>query len=256
MKCIWSMVLLTALLMPFSLQATEGRVVSIVPVNHLIADGLLQETNIKAHFLAPTRLPINRIPGWLRQVNIDELEPADVVLTIESVWPSLPLYPLMRSVSIHVIPIDLATELSPGGARVLRHPDASETEYFWLDLNNLIQMVNVAAKDLSRVWPTASAKIEQNRFHLQRAIQRTQIRIDHHLLERGIETLSVSDERLAPLAQSLSLPIGSEGHNLQLTLSSTDRQAAEWLIDPLHRVGTASLSDWLLALENGLQIDL
>ncbi|KGK43190.1 hypothetical protein LH51_01865 [Nitrincola sp. A-D6] len=255
MKSFWSLLALLTLLMPLSLHASQGRVVSIAPVAHLIATELLQETGIDTEFLPPARLPVNRIPGWLRRVDAGDLESADVVITIESVWPSLPLYPLMRSVSIQVVPIDLATELAPGGARVLMHPDAVESEYFWLDLNNLTQMINVASKDLSRVWPEESGTIERNRFDLQRAIQRTQIRIDGYLLERDIETLSLADERLMPLAQSLGMPISETGHNLRLTLAAADDQHPEWLIDPLHRIGADSLKDWLTALETGLQVN-
>lgn len=255
MKPFWSLLTLLALALPFSLQAAEGRVVSVAPVAHLIAMELLQETGIDSEFLAPSRLPVNRIPGWLRRVDVGDLEAADVVMTIESVWPSLSLYPLMRSVSIHVVPIDLATELAPGGARVLMHPDADENEYFWLDLNNLMQMINVAAKDLARVWPAESDRIEHNRFNLQRAIQRTQIRIDGYLLEREFETLSLADRRLMPLAQSLGMPVGDTGNNLRLTLAASDDQHPEWLIDPLHRAGADSLKNWLVELETGLQVD-
>lgn len=255
MKSFWALITLIILLIPFSVQAAEGRVVSVAPVAHLIAAELLQETGIDTEFLAPARLPINRIPGWLRRVDASELESADVVLTIESVWPSLQLYPLMRSVSIQVVPIDLATELAPGGARVLMHPDAVESEYFWLDLNNLTQMINVAAKDLARVWPQESGTIERNRFDLQRAIQRTQIRIDGYLLAREFETLSLADERLMPLAQSLGMPISETGNNLRLSMAAGDDQHPEWLIDPLHRVGADSLKDWLTTLETGLQAD-
>lgn len=255
MKSFCSLLTLLALMMSVSLHAAEGRVVSIAPVAHLIATGLLQETGIDTEFLAPARLPVNRIPGWLRRVDASELEAADVVMTIESVWPSLTLYPLMRSVSIQVVPIDLATELAPGGARVLMHPDAVESEYFWLDLNNLTQMINVAAKDLARVWPAESGRIEHNRFNLQRAIQQAQIRIDGYMLAREFETLSLADQRLMPLAQSLGMPISNTGNNLRLTLVASDDQHPEWLIDPLHRVGADSLKGWLVELETGLRAD-
>ena len=255
MKSFGSLLTLLVLMMPVSLHAAEGRVVSIAPVAHLIATGLLQETGIDTEFLAPARLPVNRIPGWLRRVDASELEAADVVMTIESVWPSLTLYPLMRSVSIQVVPIDLATELAPGGARVLMHPDAVESEYFWLDLNNLTQMINVAAKDLARVWPAESDRIEHNRFNLQRAIQQAQIRIDGYMLAREFETLSLADQRLMPLAQSLGMPVSDTGNNLRLTLVASDDQQPEWLINPLHRVGADSLKDWLVELETGLRAD-
>ncbi|WP_036546146.1 hypothetical protein [Nitrincola lacisaponensis] len=257
MKYLRKLALTVCCLFSLSLHAeTAGRVVSVMPVVHLIAQELLQDTGIDVVFLAPERLPINRISGWLRRVDSQSLTEADVVITVESVWPSLELYPLMRTLSIRTIPIDLATELSPGGARVLMRPDAAlESEFFWLDLNNLTQMINVAARDLGRVWPEHATTIDQNRFALQRAIQQTQIRIDNQLAESGVTTLSLADERLMPLAYTLGIPLVADAGDLLMTSTPEPDTESIWVIETLQRLSVGSLPEWLVSLEAAIQVN-
>ena len=239
----------------------QHRVVSVTPVTHLISKALLDNTGVTVDLLSPSRLPINRVPAWLRRVDASELTAADAVLTIESVWPSLELYPTMRSLNIRTVPIDIASELSPGGARVLMRPGiALESEFFWLDLNNLIMMLNIAARDLVRLWPEYADQIDSNRLLAHRAIQHTQIQIDEYLADKPINSISLNDDRLMPLALSLSLPIlsTSEGNaHLYLTMDNVEAEFAIWhaiwQIETLHRLSAHSLGEWLESLESSLR---
>lgn len=257
MKTVCYLIVACLSLVCVNLSAQPQRSVSVTPVAHLISDALLAQTGVTVDFLAPARLPINRIPAWLKRVDATELMPADVVVTIESVWSSLELYPLMRSINVRSVPVDIASELAPGGARVLMRPGAElESDFFWLDLNNLTLMLNIASRDLVRMWPQHAEQIDLNRRSAQRAIQLSQIQIDQLLAEKPINAISIDDDRLMPLALSLSLPIlpKSEGSDhLHLSIDAPSGDFPVWQVDTLQRLSVNSLSEWLEATENGLR---
>jgi hypothetical protein len=231
----------------------SASVVTVAPITFALSQSLLQSTDIETLYLPPERLPMNRIAGWLARADQASLPVADAVLTIESVVPALSLYPLLRQSSIRTIPIDAAYELSPGGAKVSLRPETDE-DFFWLDSNNLTVMVNISARDLSRVWPESAANIEEQRRKLQREIQKMTFAVDQLLLEQDISTLAVTDQRLLPLAMSLSLPlVEAEQADLLLSLSQqeSDRQKI-WVVDPLIRK-TDDLEGWLKDQQASLQ---
>lgn len=232
----------------------SARVVSAVPVLHALGLSLLKDTGIEVVYLPPRRLPINRIPGWLGKVDAGKLEPAAALLTMESVWPDLGLYPLLRKTDIRVVPIDVAQELAPGGARVSLRPNLETPDYFWLDFNNLLLMTNVAARDLARLWPEQAGQVESNRRSLQRYIQQHAMHLDELLLNANIGTLAADDDRLMPLAMGLALPLvpGREA-DLRLTTGKGQAEPTVWQLDPLVRPVQGDLVAWLSAQSKGLE---
>ncbi|HEH9425015.1 TPA: hypothetical protein SIA32_000159 [Aeromonas sobria] len=232
-------------------------VVSAVPVLHGINLSLLADTGIEARYLPPARLPLNRIPGWLNKVDVATLGQADALLTMESLQPELAIYPLLRQRQIRIVPIDVAQELAPAGAKVTLRPDG-EGDYFWLDFGNLTLMGNVAARDLARVWPAQSAQIERNRQRLLRAVQGSAMAIDNLLLEHNVASLAVADERLMPLALALGLPlVAAQDADLVLTSRPAKGEARRmWQPDPLLRMGGQSIEVWLAQNQQALSHQL
>ncbi|EXJ09588.1 MULTISPECIES: hypothetical protein [Nitrincola] len=244
MKCV-KHVCIGVLLSSIAAVSQSASVVTVAPITFALSESLLQSTDIETLYLPPERLPMNRIAGWLARADQASLPVADAVLTIESVVPTLSLYPVLRQSSIRTIPIDAAYELSPGGAKVSLRPEADE-DFFWLDSNNLTVMVNISARDLSRVWPESAGSIEEQRRKLQREIQKMTLAVDQLLLEQDVSRLAVTDDRLLPLAMSLSLPIVERDEaDLVLSLShqESDHQMI-WVVDPLIRK-TDGLEGWL-----------
>ncbi|SFX17248.1 hypothetical protein [Marinospirillum alkaliphilum] len=243
---------LACLLLSTSLQAAS--LGSAAPVTQLLARDLTQGTGIQLHYLPAERLPLNRIPAWFNRVNPSELPALDAVLTLESVWQDINLYPALRQRNIRVVPIDLAQEIAPGGARVIQRPGLLTPDYFWLDLNNLTLMVNIAARDLSRIWPEQATTLDHNRRQLVQQIQQTAIQLDDLLLEAGIESLAVDDERLVPLALMMAVPlVTADQADMLLSTGKRDGQRT-WVVDPLLRTGQESLADWLQQLLSSLQV--
>ncbi|WP_151703297.1 hypothetical protein [Nitrincola alkalilacustris] len=244
------------------------RIGSGVPVLNSMLLSLLQDTDIEVVYVVPERLPINRIPAWLNRAESGEVEALDALLTIESVWPQLKLYPLLRQASIRVVPIDVAHELAPGGSRVILMQGREDSDLFWMDLNNLSQMVNVGARDIIRLWPDQATRIERNRLALQRSVQQSQVALDELLMRHDISSVGVSDERLYPLAHALGLPLmQAEDADLLLSLSdvsgpivsgliASEQVQSQWVINAMIQFQSVTLEKWLaeqlIALENSL----
>jgi len=245
----------------FAVADQSPRIGSGVPVLNSMLLSLLQDTDIELVYVVPERLPINRIPAWLNRAESGEVEALDALLTIESVWPQLTIYPLLRQASIRVVPIDVANELAPGGSRVILMQGREGSDFFWLDLNNLSQMVNVAARDIVRLWPDQAAKIERNRLSLQRSIQRSVVALDELLMLHEISSVGVSDERLYPLAHALGLPLTqADDADLILSLSEVSGQVqSQWVINAMIHFKPEALEKWLaeqlIALERSLTRD-
>jgi len=228
-------------------------VTTAVPVADLIASALLESTPVEVVYLPPKRLPINRIPTWLNRVGSNKLAVTDAVLTLESVLPELAIFPLMRQKNIRLVEIDLAQEIAPGGAGISQRQAISEPDYFWLDSNNLLLMINIAARDLTRLWPEYSDQISKNRQQALHQVQQMALKIDDLLFVAKVNSLGVADEKLMPLAQATALPlVGAEEADLVLVSRAKKDQKA-WVIDPLIRPGVVSLEAWLASLVTGLQ---
>lgn len=232
---------------------TQPSVTTAVPITHLIASALLESTPIEVVYLPPKRLPINRIPAWLNRVGANELAFTDAVLTIESVLPELAIFPLMRQKNMRLATLDLAQEITPGGAGISQRQGIIEPDYFWLESNNLLLMINIAARDLTRLYPEAAEQINTNHQQALRQVQQMALKVDELLLIANINSLALTDDKLMPLAQATVLPlVAQEEADLVITNRAEKGQKA-WVIDPLVRPSAVSLEAWLESLVVSLQ---
>ncbi|GLR63606.1 hypothetical protein [Marinospirillum insulare] len=250
---IASLLILTACSVNQQTATTQPSVTTATPVTHLIASALLADTQVEVNYLPPKRLPINRIPAWLNRVGANELTTSEAVLTLESVLPDLAIFPLLRQKNIRLVAIDLAKEIAPGGAGISQRQGISEPEYFWLDSNNLLLMINIAAKDLTRLWPNYAEQISQNRQQTLRQVQQMALVVDELLFTYQINSLALTDAKLMPLAQATALPL-VELDNADLVIASRANPSQKtWVVDPLTRPKVDSLEAWLEALKVSLQ---
>lgn len=256
MKKILFLCLLLLTALPVLAAQKTVALMTATPVNQLIATSLLDATPLQSQYLPPTRLPINRIPAWLNRVDVHQLPHAEAVLTFESIWPELAVFPLLRQQNIRLVAVDAAHELAPGGARVIQRQGLTEPDYFWMDYSNLTLMSNIAARDLARLWPEHAEQIDRNRQQLIRHIQQTALQVDELLFAADIATLAVTDEKLTPLVLSTALPLTTPAQADLVLSTRAEAGLRSWVVDPLLRPGTTSLKDWLDAQVNSLQAAL
>lgn len=250
-----------------TLQAKDQRVaiVTMTPVAQMIAQALVDETSLRSVYLPPSRLPLNRLPAWLNRADPQQWPSAEALLTYESVWPDLAAYPALRQRSVRLIPIDLAQEIAPQGARIVQtETGQSDSSFFWLDLNNLLLMINLGARDLARLWPAEAQQIERNRQALLLQVHATLLAIDTQLLAQDRHWLIVEDARWMPFASMLGLPVATAdqqqsgtAQSLVIGPASSRVSAPNWQIDPLVRLPEITLSEWLdswlTSLENSAE---
>lgn len=264
-KYTWLLTLLLSLFGFAQAATAQDNLATAQPITKLIADPLLADTGIDVSYLPPKRLPWKRIPSWLRgKATKQSLGSYTAVLTLETLRPEMAVYGLMRKENIAVIPVDLSAELTPGGSRI--SPKARDS-YFWLHPGNLQLMLNIAAADLSRIWPAKAEQIQQNYQQLRKQLLQYQLQLDGLLLDAEIDEVLYQQANLTSIAQSLALPMeqtrdqptaGKHQLVVELAKKKAETKANHWQIDPITRLDKRSLMERLdgnlAALKAGLNL--
>lgn len=225
-------------------------IATVIPVVESMAGQLVKDTPVRVSFLPPPKYSIKRVPGWLKRQPTDQYSFADVVVGISAVWPEVDVYPALRSRNIHVIPVDLAHALTPGGERVaVVSLDSERLGYFWLNASNALLMLGVMSRDLSRIWPEYSGLFQKNAAEMGRGLRAIQIGIDDRLLELGVVQVVIENDNLADLAAASMLPVVSyeeaeESHMNTLYISAKKRRNKKplpdnfrlWLVDDFSKI--------------------
>ena len=91
---------------------------------------------------------------------------ADAVLSILGAWPEDPLYPWARRANIRVIPIDIIQPMdrSRAGVPLLSNPSGEKggLMHVWNSPGNCARMADIAAFDLTQLFPHEEATIIEN----------------------------------------------------------------------------------------------
>lgn len=143
-------------------QSPSGGPVTLLtahPVVHALAVALTHGTGLRVLRPAPESLPPNRLHAYFSgrgaAVLAEAAAQADAALTLRSIWPDDPLYPLARRSRIRLIEIDAARPVDgalPGVALQAGDRPALDT-LPWLDPTNLHRMADILASDLGRLAP-------------------------------------------------------------------------------------------------------
>ncbi|USD39353.1 hypothetical protein [Ferrimonas sp. SCSIO 43195] len=200
MKRLW-------LLLTFSLWSVGGYaqvVLTHLPVNHFLGQQLTQNTQIDVRYLVPKRYGINRLTHWFsakvseQQARQWALE-ADAILNFASLWPSDPLYPLLRQYNIRLVAIDSGNPQHPKAATVaLRYgADGQVSPYVWLNLSNLKTMVNNVGRDLASLYPEQAGQISINQQRLLKAIAKQERLNQDWLFDHEVEEVVVTGDKLS-----------------------------------------------------------
>lgn len=233
------------------------QIVTAHPAVHMLAEYLLQDTSAQLTYLPSQRLPVKRVPNWIKRNSGKRLKaigPVTAFITIESVWPQFALYGRLRAENIAVIPIDAATELNEPGGRIKRSTRGTEEEhYFWLAPDNLLVMSGIMASDLSRLLPNDSEKIKHTHLQLRTLLQRSSAEVEEQIMAAEVDEICLLSAELLPLAEALYLPVeegdscaeqslklGKHGRKLQASVNV-------WAIDAIEKLPKGGVTAWLSA---------
>jgi len=149
---------------------TPDTVLVAHPVIASLAETLVAKTTIKIVRVAPENLPTTRwqtyFSGRGAAVLAREARHADAVLTLRSLWPDDPLYPLARRANLRIVEIDAARPIDGALPGIALQTTANTTPALpaqpWFDPANLIRMADIVASDLQRLVPTARDTLAAN----------------------------------------------------------------------------------------------
>jgi len=239
----------------------QGKIATVSPISFSLSKAMIKGTDIKVAYLPPKRLPINRVASWLRKNRNQHYDVFDAFVGISSVKPTLDLYPSLRQSNIRIVDIDIAQAILPAGEKVVL---ANNTEYFWLNSNNLLLMLGILKRDISGLWPEHAKIFNQNYQTIATSIRQVNLQLDDLLMSKEIAFIVPTNNKLSPYIASLSSDDSSKKEALEIGLNylelTNSRQAAadSWSIDDFSRFSDLELIDRLknqvVQLKNVLNI--
>ena len=202
------------LLLPMlsSLALAAPQVLTAHPVVHGLAQELTRGTEIVLLKVTPDQLPAARHPAFLAGRGLEALQnaaaQAEAVLTLRSIWPDDPLYPLARRRNIRIVEIDAAQPLEgdqPGIS--LGAGDNALNARPWLDGSNLSHMAAIMTDAFARLHPTAASVFQANLAAMQGRLRQLDIDSTLALAKKSDLSALAPSRRVQALAQALKLEI-------------------------------------------------
>ena len=195
------------------------------PVAHGLAAQLTEGSSITLARAAPANLPPARLQAYFDGRGAKALAqaaaPSDAVITLRSLWPQDPLYPLARRANIRIVEIDAARPIDGALPGIALQPGAELGSYPWLHPVNLGRMADIVAADLERLSPPAAPVLARNLAGLKQQLV---------ALSGQTETALLAAPNLTVVSLSPRLDYLASAFNLELVPGSTDPQALAALI--------------------------
>ncbi|HEX5738699.1 MAG TPA: zinc ABC transporter substrate-binding protein [Hydrogenophaga sp.] len=146
--------------------ATKVKVLAAHPVAHALTRRLIKGSAVVLERATPESLPPTRHAAYFAGRGAASLsaaaESADAVVSLRSVWPEDPLFPLARRANIRIIEIDAARPVDGALPGVALLPGApGEGQHAWLDPTNLGRMADIVAHDLKLLAPDSAPRISE-----------------------------------------------------------------------------------------------
>lgn len=180
------------------------------PVVHALASDLASGSNIEVQRAAPANIPPARLLSYLTSRGeaafIATARRADAVITLRSIWPDDPLYPLARRNQIRIVEIDAAVPIDgalPGIALQAGKPALLSQP--WLDPVNLGRMADILANELSRLEPATQPAIMARLAAIKHRLIRLTARNEAALATLDNVSVASPGERLDYLVSGLNL---------------------------------------------------
>lgn len=146
---------------------TSGKVIAVLlPPIEKIIDPLVKNTDIRVINIMGDQASVMEIDDFVKnnyEYVSKKSQLIDAVAGIRSLWPEEKLFNYLRRFNIRVIEIDLASPLDPqtSGVAIKYHGDKPNYNV-WLNFTNVSKMMEIAATDLSNLFPSDSIKIKEN----------------------------------------------------------------------------------------------
>lgn len=211
--------------------AAPIKVLAAHPVVYGLTLAITRDSGIILERAAPAKLPATRMASYFAGRGAKQLAQAasgaDAVISLRSIWPDDPLYPLARRSNIRVVDIDAARPVDGALPGVALQAGSDARDYPWLNPVNLGRMADVIAADLERLAPAAKPALQDNLAVLKRSLVTLAADAEMQLAE-------LEDVSVASLSDRLDYLVS--GLNLDMALRDP-RPEEEWSADALDGFG-------------------
>lgn len=191
--------------------AEAVQVLAAHPVAHGLAAQLADGSGVAVARAAPASLPPARLPAYFDGRGAKALAQAaagaDAVITLRSLWPQDPLYPLARRANIRIVEIDAARPIDGALPGVALQPGAELGSHPWLHPVNLGRMADIVAADLERLSPRDAPSIARNLAGLKQRLVALSSKAEAALLAAPNLTVMSLSPRLDYLASAFNLEL-------------------------------------------------
>ena len=138
-----------------------------------------------------------------KDLDLSSAKDAVAVVDVAKVWNNDYLYEYARRKNIRIVEIDASYSFSGNdylSLSLLNYKNGDRNPYVWMSFQNVIKMANIAADDLSELFPENSKIIEKNLTKFSQEIKE----IENGYLEKTL-TLSSLSENLDYLFNDLNI---------------------------------------------------
>ena len=133
------------------------------------------------------------------ELDLSSAKEAVAVIDVAKVWNNDYLYEYARRKNIRIVEIDASYSFSGNdylSLSLLNYKNGDRNPYVWMSFQNVIKMANIAADDLSELFPENSKIIEKNLTNFSQEIKE----IENGYLEK---TLTLSSLSVIALTENL-----------------------------------------------------
>ena len=134
-----------------------------------------------------------------KDLDLSSAKDAVAVVDVAKVWNNDYLYEYARRKNIRIVEIDASYSFSGNdylSLSLLNYKNGDRNPYVWMSFQNVIKMANIAADDLSELFPENSKIIEKNLTNFSQEIKE----IENGYLEK---TLTLSSLSVIALTENL-----------------------------------------------------
>ena len=180
---------------------TNKKVLTSIQSVYSIVKNITKDSDIEVYsiFVSDVSMDYGKSAFDNKNLDLSSAKDAVAVVDVAKVWNNDYLYEYARRKNIRIVEIDASYSFSGNdylSLSLLNYKNGDRNPYVWMSFQNVIKMANIAADDLSELFPENSKIIEKNLTKFSQEIKE----IENGYLEK---TLTLSSLSVITLTENL-----------------------------------------------------
>ena len=180
---------------------TNKKVLTSIQSVYSIVKNITKDSDIEVYsiFDSDVSMDYGKSAFDNKDLDLSSAKDAVAVVDVAKVWNNDYLYEYARRKNIRIVEIDASYSFSGNdylSLSLLNYKNGDRNPYVWMSFQNVIKMANIAADDLSELFPENSKIIEKNLTKFSQEIKE----IENGYLEK---TLTLSSLSVITLTENL-----------------------------------------------------